>query len=66
MNNFKVLLSDPTDAIMDNIVNWLDDLHIQYEIEVVDVSDTSYTYDIIVEYSFTNEQDKLLFILKWK
>jgi hypothetical protein len=65
MNKFNVLLLDKSDAIIDSIVTWLDELHITYEMEVSDVSDFSYN-DTITEFIFTNERDKLLFTLKWK
>ena len=33
---------------------------------VQDVSDVSYQYDHVAQYSFGNEQDALLFQLKWR
>lgn len=62
---FEVLLSDPSDVTMSNIMCWLLENNIKHTFEVVDVSDVSGQYDTIVSFQFTNEQDQLLFALKW-
>jgi hypothetical protein len=33
---------------------------------VVDVTDSSYEFDLMAEYSFESEKDAMLFSLKWK
>jgi hypothetical protein len=34
--------------------------------EVVDVADFSYEYDVLAEYTFKNEEDAVMFLLRWK
>ena len=33
--------------------------------EVIDVSDFSYEHDLLAQYTFKNEQDSFMFILRW-
>lgn len=34
--------------------------------EVVDVSDFSYTHDLLAQYKFKDEKDVIMFTLKWQ
>ena len=67
MNSNQVLIPDPTQddkvAMMEFII--ASKLHL-ITIDGVDVSDNSIYYDEIYTYYFSNEQDALLFTLKWK
>lgn len=69
MQKHKVLLIDLDDAILDNIINCLDEQTINYELELYSKDNIYDTYgltNVDAEFTFTNEQDKLHFILKWK
>lgn len=66
MSEYEVLLPDPDDVTISNIICWLEENNVMYNFESVDVSDVSGQYDTIVAFTFTNEQDMLLFQLKWK
>lgn len=67
MNSSQVLIPDPTQddkiAMMEFIIASKLSL---ITIDGVDVSDNSIYYDEIYTYYFGNEQDALLFTLKWK
>ncbi len=62
-----VLIADPTYEQLNLMSRFIDDSKLDLiTIDGVDVSDVSVTNDIIYEYIFGNEQDALLFTLKWK
>lgn len=48
-----------------DIVCWLVEHQLQYEIEVIDITDFSTTHDTAFVYKFRSTKDALLFKLRW-
>lgn len=62
----RVLICDPTDKELDEMKEFINNSKLDLiTIDGVDVSDHSLTTDVIYEYIFGNEQDTLLFRLKY-
>lgn len=63
---YRVLISDPTDKELDEMKEFINNSKLDLiTVDGVDVSDHSLTTDVIYEYIFGNEQDALLFRLKY-
>lgn len=55
---------DESDSESD-IICWLIEHQLQYEIEIIDVTDFSVTHDTAFIYKFIEPKDAMLFKLRW-
>ena len=63
----SVYISDPTWHEINAMQRFIAETTLDViTIDGVDVSDVSLTADVIYEYRFSNEQDALMFSLRWK
>ena len=61
----EVLIADPEDA--NAVITWaVSNCKSYIDHQLVDVSDTSYTMDVILSVRFSDEKDAVMFSLKWK
>lgn len=66
-NHCKVILADLSSEEVNSMVDYCDELNIELEsFSQVDVSDALGKYDTVATFKFKNEEDALIFKLRFK